>query len=132
MKKIIIIALSMALLMPTVSTYASTKSIKTKGNRVACKDIKTNYNSEIMSKWVNGLASDDDVLKEIQSNIEMIIFKQKPTSGKIKAITSSWINVEKNTKIALINKDVEATTFAMNLKINTITQFNKLCKSIEK
>ncbi len=122
----------MALLMPTVSTYASTKSIKTKGNRVACKDIKTNYNSEIMSKWVNGLASDDDVLKEIQSNIEMIIFKQKPTSGKIKAITSSWINVEKNTKIALINKDVEATTFAMNLKINTITQFNKLCKSIEK
>jgi hypothetical protein len=122
----------MALLMPTVSTHASTKSIKTKGNRVACKDIKTNYNSEIMSKWVNGLASDDDVLKEIQSNIEMIIFKQKPTSGKIKAITSSWINVEKNTKIALINKDVEATTFAMNLKINTITQFNKLCKSIEK
>jgi hypothetical protein len=39
---------------------------------------------------------------------------------------------EKNTKIALIDKDIKTITSAMNLKIKFITQFDKLCKNIEK
>ena len=85
-----------------------------------------------MSEWSSGLASDQDVLKEIDLNINMLTAKQKSTTGKIKSTISSWITTEKNTKIALTDKNLEAITTAMNLKISAITNFDKLCKSIEK
>ena len=132
MKKIIITSLLIALLIPSTSAQAATKSLNTKGNKTSCKNIKTNYKSDVMSKWSNGLASDQDVLKEIDSNIDMLAAKQKSTSGKIKTTIASWITAEKNTKIALTSKNVEAITAAMNLKISSITNFDKLCKSIEK
>jgi len=132
MKKIIITSLLISLLIPTASAQAATKSLNTKGNKASCKSIKTKYESEIMSKWSNGLASDQDVLKEIDLNINMLAAKQKPTTGKIKTTIASWITAEKNTKIALNSKNVEAITAAMNLKISSITNFDKLCKGIEK
>ena len=132
MKKIIIISLLIALLIPNASAQAATKSLNTKGNKASCKSIKTKYKSEVMSKWSNGLATDQDVLKEIDLNINMLTAKQKSTSGKIKTTVASWITAEKNTKVALTDKNVEAITAAMNLKISSITNFDKLCKSIEK
>ena len=132
MKKIIITSLLISLLIPTASAQAATKSLNTKGNKASCKSIKTKYESEVMSKWSNGLASDQDVLKEIDLNIGMLTAKQKSTTGKIKTTIASWITAEKNTKIALDSKNVEAITAAMNLKISSITNFDKLCKSIEK
>jgi hypothetical protein len=132
MKKIIITSLLISLLIPTASAQAATKSLNTKGNKASCKNIKTNYESEIMSKWSNGLASDQDVLKEIDLNIDMLAAKQKFTTGKIKKTIASWITAEKNTKIALNGKNIEAINAAMNLKISSITNFDKLCKSIEK
>ena len=132
MKKIIITSLLISLLIPTASAQAATKSLNTKGNKASCKNIKTKYKSEVMSKWSNGLASDQDVLKEIDLNIDMLAAKQKPTTGKIKTTIASWITAEKNTKIALTSKNIEAITAAMNLKISSITNFDKLCKSIEK
>ena len=132
MKKIIITFLLISLLIPTASAHAAAKSLNTKGNKASCKSIKTKYESEVMSKWSNGLATDQDVLKEIDLNINMLTAKQKSTSGKIKTTVASWITAEKNTKIALTSKNVEAITVAMNLKISSITNFDKLCKSIEK
>ena len=132
MKKIIITSLLIALLIPNASAQAAAKSLNTKGNKASCKSIKTKYESEIMSKWSNGLASDQDVLKEIDLNIDLLAAKQKSTTGKIKTTIASWITAEKNTKIALNSKNVEAITSAMNLKISSITNFDKLCKSIEK
>ena len=132
MKKIIITSLLISLLIPTASAQAATKSLNTKGNKASCKNIKTKYESEAMSKWSNGLASDQDVLKEIDLNIDMLAAKQKSTTGKIKTTIASWITAEKNTKIALIDKNVESITAAMNLKISSITNFDKLCKGIEK
>ena len=132
MKKIIITSLLVSLLIPTASAQAATKSLNTKGNKASCKNIKTKYESEIMSKWSNGLVSDQDVLKEIDLNIDMLVAKQKSTNGKIKTTIASWITAEKNTKTALTSKNVEAITVAMNLKISSITNFDKLCKSIEK
>ena len=118
--------------MPSASAHAAAKSLNTKGNKASCKNIKIKYESEIMSKWSNGLASDQDVLKEIDLNIDMLAAKQKSTTGKIKTTIASWITAEKNTKTALTSKNVEAITAAMNLKISSITNFDKLCKSIEK
>jgi competence protein ComGC len=132
MKKIIITSLLIALLIPNASAQAATKSLNTKGNKASCKSIKTKYKSEVMSKWSNGLASDQDVLKEIDLNINMLTAKQKPTTGKIKTTITSWIKAEKDTKNALIDKNVEGITAAMNLKISSITNFDKLCKGIEK
>lgn len=131
MKKIIISAL-IILMLPISSVQAATKSLNTKDNKSACKNIKASYKLEVMSKWSNGLANDNDVLEEIESNINMISKKQKNTTGKIKSITSSWINIEENTKIALTDKNVEALTNAMTLKISVIKQFDNVCKSIEK
>jgi hypothetical protein len=132
MKKIIITSLLMSLFMPIASVEATTKSLKTKVNKAACKNIKVKYESGIMSKWSNGLASDQDVLKEIDLNIDMLVTRQKSTTGKVKTNIESWIIAERNTKDALIKKNVEAITAAMNLKISSITNFDKLCKSIEK
>jgi hypothetical protein len=132
MKKIIITSLIISLFMPIASADAATKSLKTKANKTSCKSIKVTYQSEVMSKWSNGMASDQDVLKEIDFNINMLNKKQKSTTGKIKMTISSWIVAEKNTKTALSDKNIEAITFAMNLKIKSITQFDKLCKEIEK
>jgi hypothetical protein len=130
MKKIIITSILIALLIPNASAHAATKSLNTKGNKASCKTIKINYKSEVISNWANGLASDQDVLKEIDLNILMLTVKQKPTSGKIKTTIASWIKAEKNTRLAITNKDLEAITIAMNLKISSVTNFDKLCKSI--
>ena len=132
MKKIIITSLLVSLLIPTSYAQAATKSLNTKANKASCKNIKTKYKSDVMSKWSNGLASDQDVLKEIDLNIDMLTAKQKSTTGKIKTTITSWITAEKSTKIALTDKNVKAITSAMNLKISSITNFDKLCKSIEK
>jgi hypothetical protein len=132
MKKIIITSLLIALLIPNTYAQAATKSLNTKANKSSCKNIKANYQSEVMSKWSNGLSSDQDVLKEIDLNIRMLSIRQKSTTGKIKTTVASWIAAEKNTKIALTDKNVEGITAAMNLKISSITNFDKLCKSIEK
>jgi hypothetical protein len=132
MKKIIITSLLIALLIPNTYAQAATKSLNTKANKSSCKNIKANYQSEVMSKWSNGLSSDQDVLKEIDLNIKMLSIRQKSTTGKIKTTVASWIAAEKNTKIALTDKNVEGITAAMNLKISSITNFDKLCKSIEK
>jgi hypothetical protein len=132
MKKIIITSILIALLIPNASAHAATKSLNTKGNKASCKTIKINYKSEVISNWANGLASDQDVLKEIDLNILMLTVKQKPTSGKIKTTIASWIKAEKNTRLAITNKDLEAITIAMNLKISSVTNFDKLCKSIQK
>jgi hypothetical protein len=132
MKKIIVTSLLIALLIPSAHVQAATKSLNTKGNKVSCKNIKTTYASEVMLRWSNGLASDEDVFKEIDLNIDMLAAKQKPTTGKIKKTIDSWITAEKNTKIALTSKKVEAITAAMNLKILSIENFDKMCKSITK
>jgi hypothetical protein len=132
MKKIIITSLLIALLIPNASVHAAKKSLKTKDNKASCKSIKVKYQSEIISKWSDGLASDKDVLKEIDLNIDMLVTRQKYTTGKVKTNIESWIIAERNTKDALIKKNVEAITAAMNLKISSITKFDKLCKSIEK
>jgi hypothetical protein len=132
MKKIIITSLLISLLIPAASAQAATKPLNTKSNKASCKSIKTKYESEVMSKWSNGLASDQDVLKEIDLNIDILAAKQKSTTGKIKTTIASWITAEKNTKIALTSKNVEAITSAMNLKISSVTNFDKLCKGIEK
>jgi len=132
MKKIIITSLLIALLIPSVSAQAATKSLNTKGNKSSCKSIKANYKSEVIANWSNGLASDQDLLKEIDLNISMLTAKQKSTTGKIKTTIASWIKSEKNTKIAITDKNFEAINAAMNLKIVSVTNFDKLCKSIEK
>ena len=132
MKKIIITSLLIALLMPNTSAQAAAKSLNTKGNKASCKNIKIKYESKVMSKWSNGLASDQDVFKEIDLNINMLTARQKSTTGKIKTNIASWITAEKNTKIAITDKNIENINIAMSLKISSITNFDKLCKSIEK
>jgi hypothetical protein len=132
MKKIIITSLLITLLIPSASAEAATKPLNTKANKASCKNIKTKYKSEVMANWSNGLASDQDVIKEINLNIDMLTAKQKSTTGKIKTTVASWIKAEKDTKNALSDKNVEGITAAMNLKISSITNFDKLCKGIEK
>jgi hypothetical protein len=132
MKKIITTSLLIALLISNAPAQAAITSLNTKGNKSSCKTIKTSYESKVIASWANGLASDQDVLKEIDLNIKMLTAKQKTTTGKIKTTIASWITAEKNTKIAITDKNFETITVAMNLKISSVTNFDKLCKSIEK
>lgn len=131
MKKLIIAAALLTLLIPVSSAQALTKSLNTKNNKNSCKFIKTKYQSEAMFGWANGSVSDDDMLKEINQNIAMLSKREKLTSGSIKTAVKSWIAAEKNTQIALQSRDVEAVVRAMDLKIFSVTKFDKLCKSIK-
>jgi len=128
MKKIIICLLIAVFFIPNASAFAATKSLNTKGNKDSCKVIKTKYQSSVMSNWANGLASDEDVLKEIDLNIKMLNAAKKSTTGKINKTINNWIKTEKNTKDSLINKNINDITASMNSKINLITEFQKLCK----
>lgn len=132
MKKIIITSLLLTLLMSTTQANAATKPLNTKQNKSACISIKKNYKLDVMSKWSTGSVNDNDLINEINLNVKMLSLKQKLTSGKIKTTIASWITSEKNTKIAITDKNFEAVTAAMNLKISSITNFDKLCKSIKK
>jgi len=131
MKKITTMAVLLALLIPVSSAQATTKSLNTKNNKNSCKFIKTKYKADVMLNWSNGTANDQDVLKEIDLNIKILTTKQKSTSGKIKTSVGSWILAEKNTKTAIFDKNVEAITAAMDLKIKAVTEFDKLCNSIK-
>jgi len=132
MKKIIITSLLLTLLMSTTQANAATKPLNTKQNKSACISIKKNYKLDVMSKWSTGSVNDNDLINEINLNVKMLSLKQKLTSGKIKTTIASWITSEKNTKIAITDKNFEAVTAAMNLKISSVSNFDKLCKSIEK
>jgi hypothetical protein len=131
MKKIIITVITLALLIPAYSAQATTKSLNTKNNKNSCKFIKTKYQSEVMFNWASGIASDEDMLKEINKNILMLSKREKLTNGSIKTIVKSWITAEQNTQIALQSKNVEAVIKAMDLKVSSVTKFDKLCKSIK-
>lgn len=131
MKKLITMAALLALLIPVSSAQALTKSINTKNNKNSCKFIKTNYQSKIMLDWAIGKASDENMLKEINKNIATLSKKTKLTSGSINTAVKSWIKAEKNTQKALLNNDVEEVLKAMDLKISSVTKFDKLCKSIK-
>jgi hypothetical protein len=131
MKKITITAILLTLLIPLSSAQAATKSLNTANNRNSCKFIKTNYQSEVMLNWAIGKASDDDMLKEIDQNMTMLSKRVRLTSGSINDAVKSWIIAEKRTQVALSNRDIEAVEKAMDLKISSVTKFDKLCKSIK-
>jgi hypothetical protein len=125
MKKIITFILIMQFLMITETANADSKL--TKINKNVCKNIKTNYKSEVMAKWSNGLTDDQDVLKEIDLNIKMLKKQNKITNGKIKQNIDVWIKTEVDTKNALEEQDIKLITNSVNLKISTINKFNKIC-----
>jgi hypothetical protein len=132
MKKTIIVILSTAVLLTTTPAQGATKPLNSKENKNSCTYIKSKYQTSVMSDWSNGLATDQDVIKEIDSNIKMLSNRLAYTSGKLQTQTKSWLSAEKKTKISLINKDVDGISAAMTLKISSVNNLNKLCKSIGK
>ena len=132
MKKTIIAILSTVLLSTTGPADAAVKSLSSKENKNSCTHIKANYKSSVISDWSNGLATDQDVIKEIESNIKMLSTRAKYTNGKINVQVKSWIAAENKTKVALLNSDVDGISDAMTLKISSVNKLNKLCKSIGK
>jgi len=132
MKKTIIVILSASFLLTTGSAYATVKPLNSKENKNSCTHIKAKYQSSVISDWSNGLATDQDVIKEIELNIKMLSTRAEYTNGKIKVQVKSWLTAEKKTRVALVNSDVDGISDAMTLKISSVNKLNKLCKSIGK
>jgi hypothetical protein len=132
MKKTIIAILSTTILLTTTPAQGAAKPLNSKENKNSCTHIKANYKSSVISDWSNGLATDQDVIKEIESNIKMLSTRAKYTNGKINVQVKSWLAAEKKTKVALVNSDVDGISDAMTLKISSVNKLNKLCKSIGK
>jgi hypothetical protein len=132
MKKTTIAILSTAILLTTTPAHGATKPLNSKENKNSCTYIKAKYQSSIMSDWSNGLATDQDVIKEVEANIKMLTSRAASTNGKIQIQVKSWLNAEKKTKVSLINNDIDGISAAMTLKISSVSNLNKLCKSIGK
>ena len=132
MKKTIIAILSTILLLTTGSAHATVKPLNSKENKKSCGYIKAKYQSSVMSDWSNGLSTDEDVIKEIETNIKMLSKAASSTNGKIQFQIKTWLSSENKTKISLINNDIDGISSAMTLKISSVNNLNKLCKSIGK
>ena len=132
MKKTIIFILSTVFLLTVAPAEAASKPLNSKENKNSCTYVKTKYQSSVMSDWSNGLATDQDVIKEIESNIKMLSTRSAYTNGSIQIQIKSWLSAEKKTRTSLINKDIEGISAAMTLKISSVNKLDKLCKSIGK
>jgi len=132
MKKTTIAILSAAMLLTTTPAQGAAKPLNSKENKNSCTYMRQKYQSSIMSDWSNGLATDQDVIKEIEANIKMLSNRAAYTNGKIQVQVKSWLNAEKKTKVSLINNDIDGISAAMTLKISSVNNLNKLCKSIGK
>lgn len=110
--------------------HAASKTSILKTNQSVCKKIKSEYKSEKMFQWVNGLSSDNDFLNEIDSNIKIINLNKKKSSGKIKSVIFLWSNTEKDIKYAVLNKDITKVAELFIIKTNQIKKFDELCNSI--
>jgi len=132
MKKTIIVILSAFILLTITPVQAATKTLNSKENKSSCTYIKAKYQSSVMSDWSNGLATDQDVVKEIEANIKMLSTRAAYTNGKIQVQVKSWLAAEKKTSVALINNDIDGISAAMKLKISSLNKLNILCKSIGK
>lgn len=132
MKKIIIVVLSSVFILNATSSYAATKPLNSKENKNSCTYIRTKYQSSVMSDWSNGLATDQDFIKEIESNTKMLSIRASYTNGNIQKQVKLWLSAEKKTKVSLVNKDIDGISSAMTLKINSVNKLDKLCKSIGK
>jgi hypothetical protein len=132
MKKTTIAILSAAIMLTITPAYGATKPLNSKENKNSCTYIKAKYQSSVMSDWSNGLATDKDVIQEIESNIKMLSSRATYTNGKIQTQVKSWFNAEKKTKISLVNGNIDEISAAMTLKISSVNNLNKLCKSIGK
>lgn len=132
MKKTIIFILSTVFLLTVAPAEAASKPLNSKENKNSCTYVRTKYQSSVMSDWSNGLATDQDVIKEIESNIKMLSTRSAYTNGSIQIQIKSWLSAEKKTRVSLINKDIEGISSAMTLKISSVNKLDKLCKSIGK
>lgn len=132
MKKTIIFILSSAFLLIVAPAEAATKPLNSKENKNSCTYIKAKYQSSVMSDWSNGLATDQDVIKEIELNIKMLSNRASYTNGNIQVQIKSWLSAEKKTKVSLVNNDINAISAAMTVKISSVNKLDKLCKSIGK
>jgi hypothetical protein len=132
MKKTIIAILSTTLILTAGSANAATKPLNSKENKTSCTYIKAQYKTSVMSDWSNGLATDQDLIKEIDSNIKMLSNRSARTNGSIQKQVKLWISAEKQTKVSLNNNDVDGISAAMTLKISSVNKLDKLCKSIGK
>jgi hypothetical protein len=132
MKKTIIFILSLAFLLVVAPAEAATKPLNSKENKNSCTYIRAKYQSSVMSDWSNGLATDQDVIKEIELNIKMLSNRASYTNGNIQVQIKSWLSAEKKTKVSLVNNDINAISSAMTLKISSVNKLDKLCKSIGK
>lgn len=132
MKKTTIAILSAAMLLTTTPAQGAVKPLNSKENKNSCTYMRQKYQSSIMSDWSNGLATDQDVIKEIEENIKMLSQRAAYTNGKIQVQVKSWLNAEKKTRVSLINNDIDGISAAMTLKISSVNKLDKLCKSIGK
>lgn len=130
MKKIILMFI--ILIIPNSYAEAATKDNDIKIRKSICKNIKQEYKSNIMLDWSQGKETDNNFIKEIELNINILSKEQKRLDGNIKKIITSWIKLEINNKNALVQEDINLVTESIDKKISIITKFNIFCKSITK
>lgn len=130
MKKTLIFILSASFLLTVAPAQAASKTLNSKENKSSCTYVKTKYKSSVMADWSNGLATDEDVIKEIDSNIKMLSDRSSYANGKIQVQIKSLLSAEKKTKLFLTDNDIDGISNAMTLKISSVNKLNQLCKSI--
>ena len=133
MKKILFALTLVLCLSQTQSAMATTKNknLKTKENIKACSIFKTEYSVSVLESWSNGQASDEQLLKEINLNINNLLKFNKKTTKSLKLSINKVLESENIAKKAIENENLDDLLISLSLRISAVQQTQKLCDSIK-
>ena len=133
MKKIFFALTLILCLSQTQGAVATTKNknLKTKENIKACSIFKTKYSVSVLESWSSGQASDEQLLKEINLNINNLLKSNKKTTKSLKLSINKILESENIAKKAIENENLDDLLTSLSLRISAVQQTQKLCDSIK-
>jgi hypothetical protein len=133
MKKILFALTLVLCLSQTQNAVATTKdkNLKTKENIKACSNFKSKYSVSVLESWSSGQASDEQLLKEINLNINNLSKYNKKTTKSLKLSINKILESENIAKKAIKDENLEDFLTSLSLKIGFLQQTQKICDLIK-
>jgi hypothetical protein len=131
MKKVFFILTVALFLTQTQSSNAETKNTKliNKQNIEFCSNFKSKYSVKILDSWSKEKSSDEDLLKEVDSNIKLLSKYNKKTSKTLKSSINQILDSENMIKEAIKKENLDNILSSLSLRISAIKKTQKICDS---
>lgn len=106
--------------------------INNSNNKTGCTYARHNIKNAVYQDFVNGLATERDLIKELEWNIKVFDKTSSYTTGSIKTNMKNMSNAYKAMRMSVYQDNFDKFTASAVLQIKYINTLDKLCKSIGK